>query len=123
MYDSLLVLQAQRTGATTFQSTAVDLKTQTPRRGLVARVLVPSYSVTAAGTVFTPSLEHSTDNTTFTTLATGDPLTATTAAQAAAPQFIPCNTTRRYVRLVMTLSVATGAPSVVYSGDLGLSRP
>jgi hypothetical protein len=121
-YDALSVLQALVTKATSFTSTAVDLKTGTPRRGLKARMLVSNYSGASAGHTFTPTIEGSSDNTTFVTLSTGPVLTTTTAAQTA-ENFISFETSYRYVRLNVTLSGTTGTPTISYLAVIGQSRP
>lgn len=123
MYDALLVLQTQVTKTTAFQGTGVDLKGGTPRRGLKARVLISDVSGAGAGAVWTPIIEHSDDNTAFTTLSTGTAQTVGTAAAVPAPLFIPFETSKRYVRLSVTLSPTTSSPSISYQGDIGIARP
>lgn len=122
MYDANLIMQSLTTVAATLNSTAVDLKVGTPRRGLKARFLVNTATVVATGTVFTPSIQDSDDNTTFTTLAAGTPITGATAGTSAVI-FVPFETSRRYARSVMTLSVTTGTPSIAFSVDIGEARP
>lgn len=122
MYDALSVLQALVTKSTSFTSTGLDLRAGTPRRGLKARMLVSAYSGVSAGHTFTPTIEGSSDNTTFVTLATGPVLTTTTAAQKA-ENFIPFETSYRYVRANVTLSGTTGTPSISYLMDVGNARP
>ena len=123
MYDANAVLQALVTTATTLNSTGFDLKTGGPRRAMHARFLISNYqSVSTAGAVFTPSIQHSDDNTTFYALASGDPITAATAA-ATKEVIIPFATRRRYIRSVMTLTTASGVPAIAYLAELGLSFP
>lgn len=124
-YDANITMQSLVTKTTSFSSTAVDLGTGTPRRGLKARFLIPSYiSATTSGTVFTPSIEHSSDNTTFTTLVSGNALTGGTAAVTTAlPQWLPFSTRKRYVRSVVTLTSTTGSPSITWQADLGIAEP
>lgn len=122
MYDANLVLQTLVTKTATFQSTGVDLKTGVPRRGMDARFLISNYqSVSTAGAVFTPSIEASSDNTNFYTIASGEPLTAGTAA-ASGERYVPFSTSERYVRAVMTLTTDSGVPTVSYLADLGIVR-
>lgn len=122
-YDALTILQSQTTQAATYNGSAVDLGTGTPRRGLKARFIISEYkSVGTAGTVFTPSIQHSDDGTNFTSLSIGTPLTGATAANSAVV-FVPFETSKRYVRAVMTLSPSSGTPSTTYKADLGLGRP
>lgn len=122
MYDALAVLQAQVTKTTAFQGTGFDLKTGTPRRGLKARVIVSDYSGAGAGAVWTPIIEHSDDNTTYTALSYGTPLTVGTAA-ATNEQFIPFETSKRYVRQSVLLSPTTSSPSISYLSEIGIARP
>lgn len=122
MYDANVVLQTLTTQATAYTETAVDLKTGTPRRGLKARLIVSSYTLGAGTSVLTPRIEHSDDNTTFVTLVTGIPISATTATGSTV-DYLSFDTSKRYVRLVMGMSVVTGTPAVVYKADLGISRP
>lgn len=122
VYDAKLVLQALVTKTTTFNGTGLDIKTGTPRRGMVARVLVSNYSCTATGAVATFSIDTSSDNTTFNTHSSADPITLGTAA-ATKQLFIPVTTRKQYIRLSCSLSVTTGAPTLSYLGDLGISNP
>ena len=123
MYDALNVLQTAVTKTATFQGAAFDLKTGTPRAGQTARFILSSYaSVATAGSVFTASIEESDDGTTFTTLAAAPSVTGATAANSTV-LYVPFSTIKRYIRPVMTVSPASGAPSVTYLADLGLGRP
>lgn len=123
MYDANLILQSATTlVSASLNGTGLDLKTGTPRRGLKARFVVDSYVAAATGAVLTPSIQHSDDNTTFTTLASGTPLTPGTAA-AAAIVHVPFETSKRYVRSVITMSVTTGTPTIVFNADVGVARP
>lgn len=123
MYDANLVLQSAVTKTTTFNSTGVDLGTGTPRRGLKARFVLTSYaSVATAGTVFTPSIDHSDDNTTYYSLAVGVPVTGATDAGTALIH-VPFETSKRYVRATMTLSPSSGTPTVIYYAEVGVARP
>ena len=80
MYDANVVLQALVTKTTSFNSVGVNLPGGTPRRGLFARFIASAYSGATAGNTFLPTIEHSDDDTTYTTLSTGTVVTATTAA-------------------------------------------
>ena len=122
MYDSLEVLQALATKVTAFNSTAIDTISGTSRRGLKARFIVASYSSATAGNVFTPAIDHSDDNTTFTRLAAGTPLTCATAT-ASAVVFVPFETSKRYIRCALDLSASTASPTITYTVDLGTARP
>lgn len=123
MYDANCILQAAVTKTATFNGAAFDLKTGTPRRGMVARFLITSYiSAATAGTVFTPKIQHSADNTTWFDLASYDNLTGGTAA-GSVEAFITFETHRQYIRPVMAVSSAAGTPSTVYLCDLGISKP
>lgn len=123
MYDANLILQSLTTlVSASLNSTAVDLKTGTPRRGLKARYIVESVVAAATGAVITPSIEHSDDNTTYKTLASGTPITVATASTSMVI-FIPFETSKRYVRLATSMSVTTGTPTIVFHSDLGVARP
>lgn len=122
MYDALLVLQSAVTKTTAFASTGVNLPTGTPKRGLRARFIATNVSAPTAGAVFTPTIDHSSDNTAWTNLATGTPLTAGTAATTS-EQFIPVNTQKAYVRLNVLQSPTTGSPTMTYYCELGNSEP
>ena len=122
-YDANSSLQTAVTKTATFNGSGVDLGTCTPRRGLKARFVFTNYiSVGTAGTVFTPSIDHSDDNTTFTSLAVGTPLTGATAS-ASAVSFVPFETSKRYVRATLTVSPSSGTPSAIYYAEIGLTRP
>lgn len=120
-YDALTVLQTLTTKTASFQGSAVDLKSGTPRRGLKARVVVTSYSSGTAGTNVTFTIDHSDDASTWYTLSSAVPLTTTTSAQQAVLH-IPFETSKRYVRLSVTMS-GGASPSVSYFGDIGIARP
>jgi hypothetical protein len=120
--DALGALQTAVTKTTAFNSTGYDLKTGTPRRGLKARFIVTDYSGAGAGAVWTPAIDHSDDNTTFTRLSQGTALTVGTAAGTSL-QFVPFETSKRYVRAALDLSPTTSTPSITYKVDLMLSRP
>lgn len=122
MYDTLQVLQSLTTSSSGFSGTAVDLKTQTARRGLKARVIITNASQSAANGVVTFTIDHSTDNTTFVTLSTADPITNSSTA-VTKEIFIPFETPKRYVRLSMANTVSTGTAAIAWKGDIGLSRP
>jgi len=121
-YDALGALQTQVTKTTAFGGTGYDLKTGTPRRGLKARFIISNYSGAGAGGVWTPGIEDSDDNTTFTLLSQGTPLTIGTAAGSGVV-FVPFETSRRYVRAAVALPVGTSTPTISYKADIGLSRP
>lgn len=124
MYDANSVLQALVTKTATFSGAGYDLKVGTPRRGLKLRILTSAFiSSATAGTVFTYSVQDSTDNTTFTNLAYGPAITGDTAAGAAREDFIPIETSKRYIRLVTTVSPSSGTPSISYYAELGIARP
>lgn len=102
--DNLLVLQATTTQTAGANSTAIDLKAGTPKRGLVAKIIATTVSGTAPTADF--HIEHSDDNTTFTDLAVATQLTA------AGMRNITFETPKRYVRVVSAIGGTT--PSVVW---------
>lgn len=122
--DSNITLQASVTKTASFNGAGLDLKTGTPRRGLVARVLFSAATNASGSNALTWTVEHSTDNSTFYTVASGaaDVVNLSTTAQTGEIR-IPFSTSKRYVRLVLTVSGAGSTPSVVYQGDLVLGRP
>lgn len=123
MYDANSILQSTVTKTATFSGAGLNIPGGTPRRGLKARFVLSSYaSVGTAGTVFTPSIEHSDDNITFTPLASGVPVIGATTANSAVIH-VPFETDKPYVRAVMTLSPSSGTPSVTYKAEIGLARP
>lgn len=111
--DANITLQASTTKTASFNSTGVDLKTGTPRRGLVARLRVTA----ASGT--TPTLDgkiqESNDNSAWNDLCSFDQLTTTGI------QYATFETEKRYVRLVAT--IAGTSPSFTYDCDVLLGRP
>ena len=121
MYDANSILQSTVTKTATFSGAGLNIPGGTPRRGLKARFVLSSYaSVGTAGTVFTPSIEHSDDNITFTPLASGVPVIGATTANSAVIH-VPFETDKPYVRAVMTPSPSSGTPSVTYKAEIGLS--
>jgi hypothetical protein len=122
MYDALNILQSLVTKTATFNSTGFDLKTGTPRRGMKARFIVSAYNAATAGPVFTPKIQESDDNTTFTDVGATVPFTAGTAA-ATKEVFVSFDTSKRYIRSVMDISGTAQVPSISYLVDLGIARP
>lgn len=122
--DALIQLQATVTKTATFQGTAVDLKTGTPRRGLKARVIYSAATNASGSNTVAFTIEHSDDNSTFYTLSSNVELNValTTAAQSA-EIFLPFETSKRYVRLVATFTGAGSTPTITYTGDIMLGRP
>lgn len=116
--DALLVLQASVTKTDDFDSASIDLSNGTGRKGLMAKVNFTSYSNTSGSETITPVIEHSDNDSDWTVLATGTALTTTATAQQSL-QFIPVNTTKRYVRLAVEFSATTGTPTCTYNAKLG----
>lgn len=112
-YDYNLTLSAAATKTATFTATAVDLKTGTPRRGLVARINYGTFGGTSPTCIV--KIQDSADNTTYTDLATG------TTATAAGLQFVPFSTSNRYARVIGTIGGTS--PTVPVTVDLGIARP
>jgi hypothetical protein len=108
MVDALLQLQASVMKSSTFNSTGVDLKTGTPPRGMVARLLITA----ASGT--TPTLDgkiqESADNSAWNDLVV---FPQQTAAAEISRTF---STRKRYVRFVATIGGTT--PSFTYEVDV-----
>lgn len=95
--DALGVLLAAAVRTDSANETALDLKTGTPERGLVAKLVITAIGGTAP--TIDPKIEHSDDNTTFTTLATFTPSQLTAVGEA----FCTFETNKRYVRLAHTI--------------------
>ncbi len=120
--DANVQLQSLVTKATAFASTGVDLKTGTPRRGLKARWNIPAYFAAGAGAIATPTIQGSSDNTTFVDVAYGTALTLTTATQQAEQNF-SFESSYRYFRANLQMTPTTSSPSVAYQVDLMIARP
>lgn len=122
--DALIQLQASVTKTATFNGTAVDLKTGTPRRGLKARVIYSAATNASGSNTVAFTIDHSDDNSTFYTLSSNAEynLALSTTAQSG-EIFIPFETSKRYVRLTCTVSGAGSTPTVTYGGEITLSRP
>lgn len=123
--DANLVLQASVTKTASFNSTGVDLAVGGPKgRSLEARVVYSAAANASGSNTCTFSVEHSDDNSTYYALASGaaDVLTLSTTAQAG-EQFIPFDTSKRYVRLVLTVAGAGTSPTITYAGHIVPARP
>jgi len=116
MYDNSLVLQASQTVTASTTSTALNLPTGTPRRGLKARVVTSAISGTSPTVAY--KVQHSTDNTTFYDLA--EQLGGANVT-AAGVDWISFESSNAYVRLVAT--VGGTSPSVTYHSEISEARP
>ena len=122
MFDALEVLQTLFTSSTGYSGTGVDLGVGTPRRGLKARVIATAISSVGTAGVVTFQVDHSSDNTTYTNIASSDPIT--NAAAAVTKELdIPFETSKRYVRLTVANTVSTGTPVIAWKGYVTLGRP
>lgn len=122
--DAKLALQASVTKTATFNSTAVDLATMTPRTiPLFARIIVTdAVNSSGAGTA-TLRLTFSSDNSTFAGISQVTETTLVTSATTQTGEFfIPLMTDKRYVRLELSALTGTGA-TITYQGDIVLARP
>ena len=121
--DALITLQAQVTKTATFNSTGVDIK-GTPRRGLFARVIYSAATNASGSNTVAWTIEHSDDNSTFVQLATDveNNVALSTTAQSG-EVYIPVNTSKRYVRLVTTISGGGSTPTVTYGAEFSLAKP
>ena len=122
--DALIQLQASVTKTATFQSVAVDLKTGTPRRGLKARVIYSAATNASGANTVAFTIEHSDDNSTFYTLSSNveNNIALSTTAQSG-EIFLPFETSKRYVRLVATITGSGSTPTVTYGGEISTARP
>jgi hypothetical protein len=122
--DALITLQASVTKTSTFQSTAVDLKTGTPVRGLVARVIYSAATNASGSNTVAFTIEHSDDNSTFYTLSSNAEYNVALSTTAQSGEiFIPFRTWKRYVRLVATISGGGSTPTITYGGEIQPTRP
>jgi hypothetical protein len=122
MYDTLLVTQAKATFVNSQSGTSIDLKVGTPRRGLKMRFLGSAISNASGNSTITPIVEHSSDNATWQTLTTGDPIVTSTTVQTN-EQFLSFETSKRYVRGSTVFSTTAGTPTLAYQMDIGNARP
>lgn len=122
--DANLVLQPTVTKTATFNGSGFDLKTGTPRRGMKAKVFYTAADNASGSNTVTFSIDHSDDNSTFYALGSqaDTPLTLSTTAQQGEIE-IPFETSKRYVRLTVTISGSGSTPTVTYSGYIGICRP
>lgn len=121
--DDLSVLQVAVTKTGTFNSDGLDLKTGTPSRGLVARIIYTAAATSSGAGSLTFRITESSDNSTFTGIyqTTESTVTLSTAA-VAGELFIPFRTSKRYVRLELSALSGTGA-TVTYEADIVPSIP
>jgi len=122
MYDALLVTQPSQTVVNSAVGTALDLKTQTARRGLAMRFVFTAVFNVSGNAAVTPIVEHSSDNATWQTLTTGDPI-VTSTVNTPTEQFLPFNTSKRYVRGSVTFASQVGIPTATYHAEVGIARP
>jgi len=128
--DALNTFQAAVTKTATFNGAAITIPNGTPKRGLVARVLYSAFSAATGTSTVTFSVDYASDGSTFTTLASAQPLTAAATAKSGEfniPFITPVNSnfnTASAVRLTMTMSGAgVTTPSIVYNADMGDAFP
>lgn len=122
--DSNIALQASVTKTASFDGAAVDLKTGTPRRGLVGRVRYSAATNASGSNSVTFKIQESADNSNWYDLsvAGSDALALSTTAQTGVT-YIPFETSKRYVRLSVVVAGAGSTPTVTYDGDIILGRP
>jgi hypothetical protein len=122
--DANAAIQALVTKTATFNGTAFDTVTGTPRRGYWVRVLYKNATNASGSNAVTFSVDESADNSTWfaKTNDAADVVNLSTTAQAG-EIFIPIETSKRYIRLTATFSGAGSTPTIDYQGDLVLARP
>jgi len=132
--DALLQLQASVTKTATFSSTGVDTGVVTAAAGqntgasfspLWARVLYSAATNVSGANSVTFTLDGSTDNSNWGTIAgarPGDTVVLSTTAQAG-EIFIPFVPRQRYVRLTATFTGAGSTPTITYQGDIAPGGP
>ncbi len=124
--DANLSLLAQATKTATFNATALDLGTGTPRRGLKARVIYTTAKTTSGTASLLFQIDVSADNSTWYSaeFAAADSLLALTSTAQAGEIYIPFETSQRYVRLTGTFT-DTGSEAgmtAIVTGDVVLGR-
>ena len=110
-YDAKLTLSATLTSTASVTATGVDLVTGTGKEGLTARFVATTVGGTSP--TFTPVIQHSDDNTTYTALASSNPVSLTAAGIAE----VRFSTPKRYVRAVATIGGTS--PSIVWYAEVG----
>ncbi len=124
--DANAVLQATVTKTATFNGAGIDTINGGPARGFRAEVAVSAATVATTGTaaeVVTFTIDVSSDNTTYRTLATAPALTLTATAQTAdfAMAFhVPKN--EHWYRLTATFAGSGTTPSISYLARVGDAR-
>jgi len=122
--DTLAALQASVTKTASFNGAAYDLFNGTPRRGLYAVIDYSAATNASGANAFTFTIEESSDNSNWYLAASAaeDVITLSTTAQAGRI-WLPFNTNKRYVRLVVTQVGAGSTPTITYAGWIGISAP
>lgn len=103
MLDNNLFLRTSGAGSLTATETATALAINgTPQTGLACRVIIPKQSI---GDTMQVTLQHSTDNSTFTNLLTFETLSSVTAAITDSVELTRRFATQlKYVRTVTTVA-------------------
>jgi hypothetical protein len=121
--DALQTLQASVTKTATFNSTAVDLGTGTPRRGMWAKIIYSAASTSAGAGAATFRITESSDNSTFVSIfQTGDSALTLSTTAISGVAYIPFIAQKRYVRLELSAISGTTA-TVTYGGEISLVKP
>lgn len=118
--DALLQLQASVTKTASFQGTGLNIPTGTPLRGLSAMVLYSAATNASGSNTVSWTLDTSPDNSTWTTMATGETQVALSTTAQAGEFEIPLETAQPYVRLSVAFAGAGSTPTVTYEGWLTL---
>jgi hypothetical protein len=129
--DNLLVLQASTTVVATTTGTALTIPYGTPgNRPLYARIPYSAFSAATGTSTVTFSITNATDATNFVTLATAQPLLASSAATAGEvviPFVSPMaahNSSTDAIKLVATFSGSgVTTPTITYNGYIGIAQP
>lgn len=122
--DTNVILQASVTRTSSLNSATVDLKTKTPPRGLVARIIYSAASQVSGSGVFTFTIEESANDSNWFTNATNKECIITLSGTAQAGEiFIPFVTDKRYCRLACTLSGSPNTPTITYQADIVAAKP
>jgi len=131
--DALIALQVAVTKTATFNGAALILAGGTPRRGMKARVLYSAATNVSGANAVTFSVDVCYDGvpTLWFIDFVAPPVNLTTTAQSGeiyipfdiSPTMVAGVITAPQIRLTATFSGAGSTPTILYQGDLSLTRP
>lgn len=112
MFDNNLVFRSSATALTTTETSSAITINETPETGLC---LVAFWAGAAANSTVQVTLQHSTDNSTYTNLVVLDTVTYTAASTTPKTLRQPFRTRAKYLKTVTTTG-GTGTPSFTTCG-------